>query len=151
MVDCDALDADEVLFANEEWRVLTDGLEHRQTGYFIDRAAIARRRGDVLWEWPFHLAEKRWCAPCALHEAFVAALDLFGIAVDTGLASSFALAFGLRPATGGAARQDGFVALGDVLKPHRSAARKRMPVGDVRATSRRETGDRQRISAGIGN
>ena len=151
MVDCDTLpmDADEVLFANDEWRVLADGLEHRQTGYFIERAAIARRRDGMLWDWPFHLAEKRWCSPRALHEAFLAALDRYGIAADAGLAPSFALAFGLRPATAGAAMQDGFVALGDVLKPQRSASRKRMPLGEVRAASRRDGADRPRLTAGV--
>lgn len=152
MVDCemDATDTgNDVLFVNAEWRVLPEGIEHRQTGYFIDRATIDRRRDGSLWEWPLHLSEKRWCTPRSLHDAFIAALDRFGIAEDAHLARSFAIGFGLRPSTVSAASKDGFVALGEILRQQRSVPRKRAATPEMRAASRRDQGDRQRITAGM--
>ncbi|GEP10312.1 hypothetical protein [Methylobacterium gnaphalii] len=110
-----------VLFANDDWQLLPEGLEHRATGYFIEREALAARRSDGLWAWPLQLAEKSWCTPHLFREVFLAALDRFGLAADEALSRSFAVGFGLRPALGG---RDGFVALGEVLRP-KSAARKR--------------------------
>jgi hypothetical protein len=152
MVDCELNSTDtseHPLFANAEWRVLSDGIEHFQTGYFIDRAAIDRRRDGSLWEWPLHLAEKRWCAPRSLHEAFLVALERFGIERDADLARSFAIGFGLRPSMGGAASQDGFVALGEIVRPQRPVSRKRPAKLEIRAASRRDQGDRQRVAAGM--
>lgn len=152
MVDCELNSGDNgehALFANAEWRVLTDGVEHRQTGYFIDRATIDRRRDGALWEWPLHLAEKRWCASRPLHEAFLVALDRFGIEPDADLARSFAIGFGLRPAMAGAAPQDGFVALGEIVRPQRQMSRERGAKPEIRAASRRDHGNRQRVAAGM--
>ena len=49
------------LFENEDWAVVESGLEHKRTGYFIEREALAHRRADGLWLWPMHVAEKSWC------------------------------------------------------------------------------------------
>lgn len=106
---------DGALFSNDAWDVVADGLEHRETGYFIARDALARRRGD-LWEWPLHLAEKRWCRPRLFREAFLAALERFGIARDEALSRSFALGFGIRAGSDVAVR-DGAVALADLVRP----------------------------------
>ncbi|GLS46987.1 hypothetical protein [Methylobacterium brachythecii] len=115
-------DADgDVLFANDDWNLVPEGLEHRATGYFIAREALGARRGDGLWTWPLQLAEKSWCAPRLFREIFLAALERFGMTADEALSRSFAIGFGLRPAPSGC---EGFVALGDLLRP-RSAARKR--------------------------
>jgi hypothetical protein len=152
MVDCELNSTDtseHALFANAEWRVLPDGIEHLQTGYFIDRGAIDRRRDGSLWEWPLHLSEKRWCAPRSLHEVFTVALDRFGIAPDADLARSFAIGFGLRPSMAGAASENGFVAIGEILRPERPASRKRSATPEVRSASRRDQGDRQRVAAGM--
>ena len=152
MVDCETSPmrgGEDILFANTDWRVMPDGVEHRQTGYFIERGTIDRRRDGALWEWPLHLAEKRWCAPRSLHEAFLAALDCFGITADADLAQSFAIGFGLRPATGGAASQDGFVALAEIVRPQRPVSRKRPSTQHVRGASRRDQGDRERIAVGV--
>ncbi|GEO98308.1 hypothetical protein [Methylobacterium haplocladii] len=127
---------DAVLFANDDWQLLPDGLEHRATGYFIARAALSDRRGDGLWTWPLQLAEKSWCAPRLFREAFLAALQRFECGLDEALTRSFAIGFGMRPALSG---RDGFVALGDVIRP-KSAARKR-PV-ETKATSRQPVRDR---------
>jgi hypothetical protein len=66
------------LFENEEWRVTDEGLEHRRTGYFIDRSELAQRRDDDLWAWPLHMAEKSWCAMAPFAEAFGRAAALYG-------------------------------------------------------------------------
>lgn len=125
----------DAIFVNEDWSVLPDGLEHRANGYFIARETLAARR-DGLWEWPLHLAEKSWCRPRLLREAFAAALSRFGIAADEQLARSFAVGFGIGAAP--AAPKDfvrlGEVRLGEVL-----------PVRSRPATSR-ETG-RRRVAA----
>ncbi|GJE28193.1 hypothetical protein [Methylobacterium organophilum] len=103
-----------VLFENAEWRVTEDGMEHRRTLYFIARDVLGARRENGLWNWPLHLAEKGWCTPRFFREAFVQALQHFGIARDAHLAPSFAIGFGLRPNLRGGV-PEGFVALGDVL------------------------------------
>lgn len=152
MVDCELspMHGDQdILFANADWQVMSDGIEHRQTGYFIERGTIDRRRDGLLWEWPLHLGEKSWCAPRPLLEAFFAALDRFGIVADADLAESFAIGFSLRPVTGGAAAQDGFVALGDIVRPQRSASRKRPAKPEMRVASRRDPVDRRRIVVGM--
>lgn len=107
--------ADAELFGNDDWSVSADGLEHRGTGYFISRDAVTTRRAEGLWDWPLQLAEKSWCRPSLFREAFLAALDRFGIARDAGLTRSFALGYGIR--AGDAFTPDGFVTLADVLKP----------------------------------
>lgn len=136
----------DILFANVDWHVLEDGLEHRRTGYFIDHDALSRRRDGGLWEWPLHLAEKSWCSPRLFREAFLVALDRFGVARDAALAQSFATGFGLRPGRGGAARHEGFVALGDVVRPKPSPGRRqRQAVSEAHSPARRETADRPRV------
>lgn len=109
----DACTAEASLFRNDDWTVSGDGLEHRGTGYFIARGVLGARRGDDLWDWPLQMAEKRWCRPSLFREAFLAALDRFGLERDAGLGRSFALGFGIRAGRG--ADRDGFVALGDLL------------------------------------
>jgi len=127
------------LFQNAEWSVLPDGLEHRASGYFIARDVIGMRRGD-LWEWPLHLAEKSWCRPLPLREAFHAALSAFAVPRDVSLASSFAMGFGLKAGAGAVKTADEFVILGDVLRPkaHKpGAVRKRAVAPEGRIWSRR--------------
>ena len=124
------------LFANEAWRVLADGLEHRATGYFIARGALAARRPDGLWNWPLHLAEKGWCTPRAFREAFLAAAAAYGVAADPALSRSFAIGFGTRAPV--AAKTEAFVALGDLVRPRpvAPAARKRPAGSEGRPASR---------------
>ncbi|MGY2050870.1 hypothetical protein [Methylobacterium sp. JK268] len=117
---------DAALFENRDWVLSQDGLEHRATGYFIDREALGAKRPDGHWEWPLHLSEKAWCGVRSFREAFLAALDAFGIAPDRKLTLSFALGFGTRlpgPET------EEFVALGDLVRlappaPRKAAARR---------------------------
>lgn len=103
------------LFRNAEWSVQEDGLEHRGTGYFIARGSVAARRAESLWDWPLQMAEKAWCRPSLFREAFLAALDRFGIERDTDLTRSFALGFGIRAVE--ERGPDGFVKLAEVLRP----------------------------------
>lgn len=127
------------LFGNAEWSVLPEGLEHRASGYFIARDVLGMRRGD-LWEWPLHLAEKSWCRPLPFREAFLAALETFTIARDAGLAPSFAMGFGLTTGQGIGKATEGFVALGEVIRPKaqkQSGGRKRSASPEVRGGSRR--------------
>ena len=58
------------IFENEDWLVTESGLEHKQTGYFIERDSLGQRREDGLWAWPLHMAEKSWCAMKSFTEAF---------------------------------------------------------------------------------
>ena len=109
---------DAELFRNADWSVQTDGLEHNDTGYFIDRATLSTRRAERLWDWPLQMAEKRWCRPSLFREAFLAALDRFGVARDADLTRSFALGYGIRAT--GTPQVDGFLALGAVLCPQRA-------------------------------
>lgn len=127
------------LFGNAEWTVLPEGLEHRTSGYFIARDVLGMRRGD-LWEWPLHLAEKSWCRPLLFREAFLAALETFGISRDAGLAPSFAMGFGVTAGQGLGKTTDGFVTLGEVIRPKaqkQNAARKRSASPEVRGGHRR--------------
>lgn len=139
----DACD-DAVLFANADWQLSAEGLEHRATGYFIERAALSARRGDGLWAWPLQLAEKSWCTPRLFREAFLVALDRFGLAADAALARSFAIGFGMRPAQGS---RDGFVALADLIRP-KSTARKRP--AEAKAAQRQPVRDRAGERVAIG-
>ena len=107
--------ADAELFGNDDWSLSADGLEHRGTGYFIGRDVVAARRAEGLWDWPLQMAEKAWCRPSLFREAFLAALERFGIARDAGLTRSFALGYGIRAVDVPA--PDAFVTLADVLKP----------------------------------
>lgn len=140
MIDGEGADA--VLFENADWRVVGDGLEHRGTGYFIARDGLDRRSHGGLWEWPLHLAEKRWCTPRLFREAFLAAADLFAVARDEALTRSFASGFGLRIGQAGAGAPEGFTRLGEYVRP-RSVARKR-PVGiEARSVPARSAPHRQ--------
>ena len=103
------------LFGNDDWSVQADGIEHRASGYFIAREVVAARRAEGLWDWPLQMAEKRWCRPSLFREAFLAALDRFGISRDADLLRSFALGYGIRAVVSPAA--DVFVTLADVLQP----------------------------------
>ncbi|MCJ2037138.1 hypothetical protein [Methylobacterium sp. J-068] len=126
------------LFENAEWRVLGDGLEHRATGYFIARDTFAMRRGD-LWEWPLHLAEKSWCSLRSFREAFVAAVEAFGLTPDADLSRSFVAGFGRVASPGLKARTDEFVALGEIVRPKTgqpAPARKRAGAGEPRPAAR---------------
>lgn len=127
MIDIQASCDAAILFENADWRVLDDGLEHRETGYFIARDGLGRRSESGLWEWPLHLAEKRWCSPRLFRDAFLAAADLFDVEGDEALNQSFAVGFGLRMGQGGIAGADGFTKLAELVRP-RSIARRR-PVG----------------------
>jgi len=77
------------LFENEDWAVTSAGLEHKRTGYFIEREHLSDRRSDGLWTWPAHILEKSWCTPQSFTEAFVHAVLASGIRLDPGLAQSF--------------------------------------------------------------
>ncbi|MDP4003018.1 hypothetical protein [Methylobacterium sp. NEAU K] len=107
--------ADAELFGNDDWSVSADGIEHRDTGYFIARGLVAARRAEGLWDWPLQMAEKNWCRPSLFREAFLTALDRFGITRDAGLTRSFALGYGIRAID--CPDADGFVALANVLQP----------------------------------
>ncbi|SDN21707.1 hypothetical protein SAMN05216360_106310 [Methylobacterium phyllostachyos] len=107
--------AEAELFGNDDWSVQADGIEHRDTGYFIARAALATRRAEGLWDWPLQMAEKRWCRPSLFREAFLVALDRFGIPRDAELIRSFALGYGIRAVVSPAA--ESFVTLADMLQP----------------------------------
>ncbi|WP_375464496.1 hypothetical protein [uncultured Methylobacterium sp.] len=124
----EACTSDTVPFRNDDWFLSDDGLEHRATGYFIAAPSLAARRGEDLWDWPLQMAEKRWCRPSLFREAFLAALDRFGLERDAGLGRSFALGFGIRAGSGDAA--EGFVVLGDLL-------RTRAPAGAASPAPRR--------------
>ncbi|NEU12211.1 hypothetical protein G3T14_08700 [Methylobacterium sp. BTF04] len=143
MIDLDPDDAcapEAALFANADWRVLADGLEHTGTGYFVARETIAMRRQGALWEWPLHLSEKTWCSLRPFREAFLAALDAFGIVRDPALAQSFAIGFGLNAGQGAARASDEFVALADMVRPvsaSKPLARKRPSTADARIAARR--------------
>jgi hypothetical protein len=80
---------DRLVFENEEWLVTAEGLEHKGTGYFIDRESLSNRRGDGLWSWPLHMAEKRWCSLAPFTEAFTCAASVYEIRLDAELARSF--------------------------------------------------------------
>ena len=80
---------DELVFENEEWLVTGSGLEHKRTGYFIERESLGDRRGDGLWSWPLHMAEKQWCTPAPFAEAFTCAAAVHGAGFDPDLARSF--------------------------------------------------------------
>lgn len=110
---CDVAEAE--LFGNDDWSVQADGIEHRDTGYFIARDALASRRAEGLWEWPLQMAEKRWCRPSLFREAFLAALDRFGIPRDAELIRSFALGYGIRAVVSPASET--FVTLAGILQP----------------------------------
>ncbi|MCJ2053118.1 hypothetical protein [Methylobacterium sp. J-070] len=110
--------AEAELFGNDEWSVQADGIEHRATGYFIAREVLAARRAEGLWDWPLQMAEKRWCRPSLFREAFLAALDRFGIGRDADLIRSFALGYGIRAVVAPAA--EAFVTLADVLQPRQA-------------------------------
>src|SRR5215204_4754193 len=84
------MDAAATLFENADWRLSPGGLEHKDTGYFIEAEALASRRSDGLWTWPLQMAEKLWCAPASFSEAFLRAIEAFAIAPDAGLSRSFA-------------------------------------------------------------
>lgn len=144
-LDTDLEASDAALFANGDWRLLADGLEHRATGYFIDRDALPARRPDGLWAWPLHLAEKRWCTPRLFREAFLIALDRFGHGRDEALSRSFAVGFGMRAGTAGQGdwqgdrHRDGFVALGELVRP-KPASRERPAPAEGRPAARGRLG-----------
>ena len=147
MID-EALDRTEsALFENADWRLLDDGIEHRGTGYFIERDVLGMRRRDGLWEWPLQLAEKRWCAPRPFREAFLAALDAFGVARDAALSRSFAVGFGTQAGPGGPAARAGFIALGDLVG-RKAPARKRPVPADIQPRHCRPGGTAPRLRAG---
>jgi hypothetical protein len=86
-----------IAFENSDWTVSPAGLEHKGTGYLIERELLGARRTDGLWDWPLHMLEKTWCAPGDFAEAFGAALLVHGVAPDAGLAASFAAALEPEP------------------------------------------------------
>lgn len=80
------------IFENEDWFVTEEGLEHKTTGYFIERESIGQRREDGLWTWPLHMAEKSWCAMAPFAEAFSYAAAVYNVETDMELASTFKVA-----------------------------------------------------------
>lgn len=78
-----------LLFENGEWAVTDAGLEHKRTGYFIERADFARKRPDHLWACPLHMLEKNWCAPQLFADAFLRAALAYGVEPDPDLDLSF--------------------------------------------------------------
>lgn len=136
-----------VLFENAEWRLSGDGLEHRGTGYFIARDLIGMRRGD-LWEWPMHLAEKNWCSARSFRQAFLAALEAYGLSGDASLTRSFALGFGLMAApTTRSAETGDVIALETSCdrvppRPRNPSARRRIASGLRWASARGNPADR---------
>ncbi|HEU6441529.1 MAG TPA: hypothetical protein VFF38_04160, partial [Microvirga sp.] len=80
------------IFENEEWLVTADGLEHKTTGYFIERESLGQRRDDGLWTWPLHMAEKSWCSMVPFAEAFSCAASVYNIEAGAELARTFKVA-----------------------------------------------------------
>ncbi|MCG7394819.1 hypothetical protein MHY87_18120 [Microvirga sp. ACRRW] len=80
------------IFENEEWLVTEEGLEHKTTGYFIERDGLSQRREDGLWTWPLHMAEKSWCAMAPFIEAFTCAASVYNVATGPELAQTFKIA-----------------------------------------------------------
>jgi hypothetical protein len=87
-----AMTQERCIFENEEWLVTESGLEHKTTGYFIERAGIANRRGDGLWTWPLHMAEKSWCAMMPFAEAFSCAASVYDVETGVDLERTFRIA-----------------------------------------------------------
>lgn len=87
-----AMVAERPVFENEEWLVTESGLEHKTTGYFIERESLANRRSDGLWTWPMQMAEKSWCAMPVFAEAFSRAAFIYEVETGAELARSFRLA-----------------------------------------------------------
>ncbi|MGO4389606.1 hypothetical protein AB4Y85_18975 [Microvirga sp. 2YAF29] len=87
-----AMTEESSIFENEEWLVSEDGLEHKKTGYFIDRESLGQRREDGLWTWPLHMAEKSWCAMMPFAEAFSCAASVYDIETGADLARTFKVA-----------------------------------------------------------
>ena len=87
-----AMTEERCIFENEEWLVTEGGLEHKTTGYFIDRGSVANRRDDGLWTWPLHMAEKSWCAMMPFAEAFSRAASVYDIETGADLAQTFRIA-----------------------------------------------------------
>ncbi|MGO4573739.1 hypothetical protein [Microvirga sp. 2TAF3] len=87
-----ALAEEQSIFENEDWLVTDSGLEHKTTGYFIARESLADRRGDGLWSWPLHMAEKSWCRMAPFTEAFSCAAAVYGVETDLDLAHTFKIA-----------------------------------------------------------
>jgi hypothetical protein len=115
------------LFENEDWAVIESGLEHKRTGYFIERKELAQRRADGLWLWPLHVAEKNWCRMAPFMEAFSCAASVYGVDPDVDLARSFMAArrdVAEWPTAGGAAREPG---LASAPQAAESAAPNRLP------------------------
>jgi hypothetical protein len=80
------------IFENQEWLVTEDGLEHKMTGYFIERESISQRREDGLWTWPLHMAEKSWCTMVPFAEAFSCAASVYHVETGLELAQTFKVA-----------------------------------------------------------
>lgn len=80
------------IFENEEWLVTEDGLEHKMTGYFIERESLGQRRDDGLWTWPLHMAEKSWCVMTPFAEAFSCAASVYNVETGPELAQTFKVA-----------------------------------------------------------
>jgi len=87
-----AMTEERPIFENEEWLVSESGLEHKRTGYFIERESLGQRREDGLWTWPLHMAEKTWCGMQPFSEAFTCAASVYGLSTGTELAQSFKVA-----------------------------------------------------------
>lgn len=80
------------IFENEEWLVTEDGLEHKDTSYFIERESLGQRREDGLWTWPLHMAEKSWCTMAPFTEAFSCAASVYQCEAGPELAQTFKVA-----------------------------------------------------------
>jgi len=80
------------IFENAEWLVTEDGLEHKTTGYFIERESLGQRREDGLWTWPLHMAEKSWCAMTPFAEAFSCAASVYNVETGADLTQTFKVA-----------------------------------------------------------
>lgn len=87
-----AMTEERPIFENEEWLVTGSGLEHKATGYFIDRESLGQRRDDGLWTWPLHMAEKSWCKMTTFAEAFSCAAAVYDIKAGADLAQTFKIA-----------------------------------------------------------
>lgn len=87
-----AMTEERPIFENEEWLVSEDGLEHKRTGYFIERESLGQRREDGLWTWPLHMAEKSWCAMMPFAEAFSCAASVYNVETGADLARTFKVA-----------------------------------------------------------
>lgn len=78
MSDVDAWFTPPIYFKNKQWAVTGYGIEELKSGegaYRIEADGLVKRRlGEECYDWPLHMASKRWVDVEAFLEAFDKAL-----------------------------------------------------------------------------